>query len=342
MRAAIYNPYLDTLGGGERYTLAFAAVLKDGGYDVEIEWGDSEILGKLEKKFGKKTSGLKIVKDIKRGDGYDLLFWVSDGSIPLLKARRNFLHFQFPFKGVGGRSLLNKMKFFRIEKCICNSEFTKKVIDEEYGVSSVVLYPPVDTLEFKPKKKEDVILYVGRFSRLTQAKRQDLLIKAFKKLYNKGFDGYRLILAGGTEVGVGDYTGKLRKLARTYPVTIIENPDFKELKKLYASSRIFWSAAGFGVDEFKEPIKVEHFGITLVEAMASGLVAFAYSAGGPREIIENGKNGFLWGKEKDLIKKTAEIIKDLKLAKKISSEAVKKSQEFSYSSFNENVIRILE
>jgi hypothetical protein len=43
MRAAIYNPYLDTLGGGERYTLAVATTLFKNGYQVDIEWKGKEI-----------------------------------------------------------------------------------------------------------------------------------------------------------------------------------------------------------------------------------------------------------------------------------------------------------
>lgn len=52
MKAAIYNPYLDTLGGGERYTLSFAKALLDKGYDVDIEWKSPGIIKLLEKRFG--------------------------------------------------------------------------------------------------------------------------------------------------------------------------------------------------------------------------------------------------------------------------------------------------
>ena len=91
MKAAIYNPYLDTLGGGERYTMAFAKVLSDAGYKVDVQWKSSKIRDKLEKRFGFELGSINFVHDIKRGDGYDICFWLSDGSIPQLKARKNFL-----------------------------------------------------------------------------------------------------------------------------------------------------------------------------------------------------------------------------------------------------------
>ena len=249
MRAAIYNPYLDTLGGGERYTVSFAKVLLKAGWKVDIEWNDPSVVTTMQDRFGIDLKGLEVVKDIKRGDGYDLCFWVSDGSIPTLRSRKNLLHFQVPFHNIGGNNLLNKMKLFRIEKIICNSEFTKKVIDKEYGIESVVVYPPVDIDHIKSKRKENLILFVGRFSQLKQNKNQDVLIRTFKKLVNFGLKEWGLILAGGIEIGVTDYLRSLEKLSEGYPIEIIKSPDFTVLRDLYGKARIFWSASGFGEDK---------------------------------------------------------------------------------------------
>lgn len=342
MKAAIYDPYLDTLGGGERYVMSFAKVLSDAGYKVDVEWKDERIREKFEKRFGMDFSKLNFVKDIKRGDGYDVCFWVSDGSIPALKARHNFLHLQIPFHDVNGRSLMNKMKFFRIEKVICNSYFTKKVIDKEYGVNSTVIYPPVDVASMKPKRKENKILYVGRFSQLVQAKRQDVLIKAFKKFIKKGHDDWELVLVGGTEVGVGNYLKRLEKLAKGLPVTFVKSPPFKKVKELYGVSKLFWSAAGYKIDEKKEPEKVEHFGIILVEAMAAKCVPLAYGAGGHKEIIDNGETGFLWVKERELIDKTEELIKNKGLLKEMSQKAHEASKVYEYPRFEAEVLNLLK
>jgi glycosyltransferase involved in cell wall biosynthesis len=337
MKAAIYNSYLDTLGGGERYTMAFAGVLANAGYQVEIEWKDSKILKLLEERFGLDLERIKVVNDIKRGDGYDVCFWVSDGSIPTLRARKNFLHFQVPFQNVGGRSLLNKMKLFRVNKIICNSNFTKRIIDREYGVNSMVIYPPVDTMSIKPKRKDDLILYVGRFSKILQSKSQDVLIKTFKKMYDGSLVGWKLVLAGGVEIGVGDYVKKLSELAEGYPVEIIESPGYKTLRDLYGKARIFWSASGFGENENKNPEKVEHFGITVVEAMTGGVVPVVYDAGGHKEIVKEGINGFLWSSVGNLVSRTKNIISDKKLWRQLSLQAQKDSLNFSLDRFNKEV-----
>jgi glycosyltransferase involved in cell wall biosynthesis len=337
-KAAIVNPYLDTLGGGERYTLSFAKALSSKGWDVDVEWGDVGIKKLLEQRFGMDLKEINILKDVKRGDQYDLCFWVSDGSIPTLRARNNILHFQVPFHDVGGKNLLNKMKLFRVNKIICNSEFTKKIIDNEYGVESSVIYPPVPTSDIKTKRKENLILYVGRFSQLKQNKRQDVLVKAFKKLVDGGLTDWKLVLAGGIEMGVGEFLNQLKKMSEGYPIEILESPDFKTLKDLYGKARIFWSASGYGEDEEKFPEKVEHFGITVVEAMAAGVVPVIFNAGGHKEIIKNGENGFLWDKVSELLSKTREIISGKGVYNTLASEGKKSSQNFSYERFEKEVL----
>ena len=351
MRVAIFNPYLDTLGGGERYTMAFAEALASKGCGVDVEWGDADIKMKLQDRFGIKLEGVNFIKNIKRGDGYDVCFWVSDGSIPLLRARNNILHFQIPFTNVDGKSLFNRMKFFRINHIVCNSTFTKNIIDQEYGVNSKVIYPPVDVVHIKPKRKENIILSVGRFSQLTQAKRQDVLITAFIKLLGSKSDtfkglpfkgpNWKFVLAGGTEVGAEEFVAELKEMTEGFPIEIIESPDFKTIKDLFGRAKIFWSASGYKIDEKKEPKKVEHFGIAVVEAMAAGVVPLVYNAGGHREIVTDSSNGFLWNSSAQLLKKTKNLIIDKSLLIRISKIAKQESRKYSYEKFEKEVAKLV-
>ncbi len=45
-----------------------------------------------------------------------------------------------------------------------------------------------------------------------------------------------------------------------------------ELADLYARASIFWHAAGLGEDAEDDPNRMEHFGISIVEAMSAGAV----------------------------------------------------------------------
>jgi glycosyltransferase involved in cell wall biosynthesis len=266
---------------------------------------------------------------------------VSDGSVPNLLARKNFLHFQVPFHGVNGKTLLNKMKLWRIKKIIVNSNFTKGVIDKEYGVDSVVVYPPVAVEKIKPKIKKNIILFVGRFSELKQAKNQDILVKAFKKLYDSGYPEWSLVLAGGAEVGGRDYLKRVKKISEGYPIEIIDGPSFKEIVALYGTAKIFWSAVGFGIKEEKEPEKVEHFGITLVEAMAAGAVPVVFSAGGYKETVKDGQNGFLWKDMRSFLKITKKLIGDKGNLLAASRQAKEDSGRYGYERFNKEFLALL-
>jgi glycosyltransferase involved in cell wall biosynthesis len=157
-------------------------------------------------------------------------------------------------------------------------------------------------------------------------------------MYNDGIKDWRFILAGGVEVGVGDYVNKLKNSAEGYPVEITESPDYKTLKDLYGRAKIFWSASGFGENEDVNPEKVEHFGITIVEAMTGGCVPLAYDAGGHREIIVDGENGMLWSTILNLTRKTQSLIADSKLLRRVALNSKKSAEKFSEIAFEKNIV----
>ena len=82
---------------------------------------------------------------------------------------------------------------------------------------------------------------------------------------------------------------------------------------------------------------MEHFGITTVEAMASGCVPLVYEGGGQREIIEQGKSGFLWKTDDELIQQTIRLIKRPAVVRSVATYAVKRSQVFGQERFIHNI-----
>ncbi len=341
MKAVIVNPYLDSLGGGERYSMFFAMLARDLGYKVDVEFIDPKVKSKLEERFSISLKNIRFINQSSRGDGYDLCFWVSDGSVPTLRARVNVLHFQVPFIKVGGSSLINRMKMFRIKEVVCNSNFTKSYIDHEYNVNSKVVYPPVDISKFKAKKKENTILYVGRFSKLMQRKGQDILIQSAIELFRNGVRGWKLVIAGGAEIGSEDFIDSLNEMAKGYPIEILESPSFSQLQDLYGHAKLFWSASGFGIDEKSQPERVEHFGITPVEAMSAGCVPLLFNSGGHKEIIQTGENGYLWETIEGLVKASKYLIEDDNLWKVFSQKASNDVNRFSVSAFNQEFTKII-
>lgn len=339
MKAIFYDPYLDSVGGGERYVLTIAENLLKNKWEVYLADGSEILKDKFESRFQLNLSGLKFISGINRfvkrwhERDYDLMFWLSDGSIPLMFAKNNILHFQVPFHYVNGKNFLNKIKLKNIHHTICNSLFTKKFIDREYGINSEVIYPPVDTENLKPGKKENIIFSVGRFSQLLQAKRQDILVDVFKEMIKEGLKDWKLVLAGGSDVGVKDFVINLRQKSAGFNIEIIENAEFKVIKNLYSRAKIFWNASGFGVDEDKNPEKVEHFGIVIVEAMSAGCVPVAVGKGGINELITHGESGFLWETKEELKEMTFNLIKEEKGLKKISEKVQEMSKKYAIDNF---------
>ncbi len=340
MKAAIYTPYLDTLGGGELYMLSIGRALIEAGWEVHIENKSPDLIANAAARFDIDLSKINSIDSINRGEDYDACFWLSDGSIPLLRSRNNILHFQRPFQKVDGKSLLNRMKFYRIKNVIVNSNFTKSWIDKEYPVKSVVIYPPVNTTKFRPKRKEKIILYIGRFSQLEQNKNQDVLLDVFTK-FRKSNPDWKLVLAGGTEVGRTKFVDELKEKSKGKSVEIIESPKFETLKDLFGRASIFWSAAGFGVDEAIEPQKVEHFGITVVEAMSAGMIPIVFNGGGHKEIITHGKDGLLWNTKEGLLKATEVLIQNKKTMQQLALNAKETSEKFDYAHFKTQILSIV-
>jgi glycosyltransferase involved in cell wall biosynthesis len=232
------------------------------------------------------------------------------------------------------------------DRIISISGYSEKWIKKLWKKESTILYPPVDTESFAPVKKEKIILSVGRFFPQHHNKKQFEMLKQFMELYNNRndiFGDYTLVLAGGVENKKEhlEYVEKIRNLAGSYPVKILTNIRWEELKDIFGKSLIFWHAAGMDEDENSNPEKFEHFGITTVEAMASGCICVVINKGGQPEIIDEGSNGFLFDSWQQLKEKTVDICTGKVDIASISENAVKSSNNFSSEKFKEKLEELI-
>lgn len=334
-RILIHSPYWHTRGGGERYSLTVAACLQDN-CDVYLT-ASSEQITSLSKQMGIQLNRVHSYQDgltLRNIASFSGVFWVSDGSIPFLPVWKRVIHFQFPLQHINGGSISNAVKMYGAS-VVCNSIFTKNVIDQEFGVFSSVIYPPVDVEKFcASKKKDKLILSVGRFSTGSQRKRQDILIQAFKKMVDEGLKGWRLMIVGVAENKESEtMITAFRSMAKGYPIAIRSDLSYAQLIQLYELATFYWHAAGFGEDLKKYPERAEHFGISTVEAMAAGAIPCSYAAGGQLEIIKNWETGILWKKPDELIEITKMLMNDDLKRKQIQRMAVIRSQDFSKEKF---------
>ncbi len=333
MKIGFYNPYLDSISGGERYVLALASHWSQT-HDVDIFWNDSAILIKAQERLHLDLTKVRVVPNIFQEGNllkkllvsrqYDLIFFLSDGSVPTSVAKHNILHFQMPFASV----FTSAWKLGRYDAIVCNSSFTKNNLDPALQNKAIVICPPVTTSVSGSNKKEKIILTVGRFH---PTKKQDILVEAFKKIAKKKeYTGWKLVCVGGLLPADTQYFASLQKASEGHPIRLIPNGPFDELEWLYQKVSIYWHAAGFGE---QDPKLQEHFGISTVEAMAHGCIPVVYNGGGLIEIVIEGKSGFLWNTPEELLAKTEEILGNQSLAQKIRQLSIKRSHDFDETKF---------
>ncbi|MFA7169341.1 MAG: glycosyltransferase [Candidatus Paceibacterota bacterium] len=166
-----------------------------------------------------------------------------------------------PF-GMNYLRLWDKISADRPDKYIANSHFVSTRIKKYYHQEAEVIHPPVNTENFHIADKiENYYLMVGR---ALPYKRFDIVIEAFNKL------GLPLKI-----IGKGPEMEKLEKIAKNN-IEFLGYLSDKETSDYYSKccALIFPSE--------------EDFGITPLEAMASGRPVIAYKSGGALEtVIEN-------------------------------------------------------
>ncbi|MBI4709101.1 MAG: glycosyltransferase [Candidatus Portnoybacteria bacterium] len=160
----------------------------------------------------------------------------------------------------------------RPDKYIANSRFVASRIKKYYQQESFVIHPPIKTnLFYLSPVAGNYFLIV---SRLLSYKRIDLAISAFNHL------GWSLKI-----VGDGPEFRKLKNIAGP-TIEFLGLVSDAVLRDLYAKCRAFIFP------------QEEDFGITPIEAMASGRPVIAFGAGGALETIKEGETGIFFKEQK--------------------------------------------
>lgn len=352
LNVAIYSPYMDILGGGEKYLLTISQALKK---ENEIVLYSSQfdqtiiskrfqidldgIQVKSDSLFRKTLSLNKLITLLK----YDLLFYMTDGSVFFSPVKKNYLIIQSPLH-IPALTKITSLKLHNW-KIICYSKFMQEIIAQRISQKAFILSPAIDVKVFNCShaNKKNIILSVGRFFSFPHNKNQSVLLDIFIQNYQKKFNDWKLVLIGATADSEGSKNvDQLKRLAKGYPVEIIPNASFDTLLNYYHASKIYWHAAGYGSDLNSHPESAEHFGIVVLEAMAAGLVPIVFRGGGLKDIVNDHLNGYQWSAVEELVDITNNLITDENLLLKTSRQSVKRANEFSLNRFYENLKTIID
>lgn len=199
-----------------------------------------------------------------------------------------------------------------VDHFIANSHETQERIQNYYGRTSTVIFPPVNVRRFEKKankstKREGYVMW----SRHVPYKRFDLAIRSCNRL--------RLPL---TIAGTGPETERLKKMAGPTITFIGRAPD-EEIEQAARSSKAFLFPAE------------EDFGITPVEAMAAGTPVIAYKKGGALDYVIDGKTGVFF--EEQSVDSLCTALKEFELMTFDSNVIANHAKQFDEATFVEHI-----
>ncbi len=204
----------------------------------------------------------------------------------------------------------------RVDEYIANSRFVAKRIKKYYKRESTVIYPPVEIEKFKISAKTGDYFLIG--GRLAPYKRVDIVIEACKKL------GKKLKIYGD-----GVDLGRLKKMAEGY-----SNIEFLGWVDDAVKAELYSHCLAFIYPQ------EEDFGITAVEAMASGRPVIAYKRGGAMETVQDGVTGIFFNEQ--TIGSLAQAINNFD-ASKFNPEIIRRQAEkFSIAKFKKEITKHIE
>ena len=299
MKIAIFHDYFGAIGGGERVVVAMAKIL-----DADIITTDTDAVRKIDPSvrvisLGKtiKIPPFKQISATLRfyfcnfSKDYDFFIFTGNWShaaasrhhpnmwycytpvrafydlYPTFFSRQNIATRQIFRCWVFLHRWFDQRSVMHIDRIIGISKNVQNRIRQYHNRTAEVIYPPVDTQLYHYRGNENFWLSVNR---LYPEKRIELQVEAFRKMPDE-----HLVIVGG--YAQGDHASRYaEKIGRTLPpnVRLLGEVPEEELYDLYARCKAHICTA---LDE--------DYGLTPLEAMASGKPVVAVDEGGYLETV---------------------------------------------------------
>ncbi len=225
-------------------------------------------------------------------------------------------------------SLLGALRRSPPESVITTTSlWTSWILESIYDISTIPLQPYVDIDRYYSNHTEsDRSQEIVIFSRITPEKR----IHEFLKVVDPGF---RIIVAGKLNRSLEWYANRLRKIAKARKINLVIRPNIpqEEVPKILSSARVY-----------VHTMKGEHFGITVVEAMASGTPVIVHRSGGPYfDILSRGKFGLSYENYAEINSLANRLLLDSKTWRTYHRLSVRRAKHYSFKRYIKNMKRAI-
>jgi len=314
LRVGVFNPTFNVYGGGEFVAAVIANTLAQNNYDVTLFTSGKVNQREVKKFFGKSLNpSIKAIvqpSHIQPGgllDFYQSIFrsyilkskcdvWVDVYSNCVFPwTNISYIHFPFlnhynykprfpyiksphllPTGGLPYAFFEKKLLNTNGKIIIANSNYTAEEIKKNSGKETTILYPPVPSVFFNnnPKiltktKRKTLVVTISRFSPDKKLEKIPYIASLTDKDVQFAIIGR--VHYKKTLLSLQKLTEKLGLNDRVLFFTDISRI---EMRRLLEDAKIYLHTREY-----------EHFGISVVEAMAMGCVPIVHDSGGTREFV---------------------------------------------------------
>jgi glycosyltransferase involved in cell wall biosynthesis len=365
MKVLLVHPRLSVKGGGERVAIHSILAAIKAGHEVSLLseefdeasfedfYGCLGLFDKVDRSYYpafKPVLGprfllyqrliyhwLRIKKAVSR-DSFDVVLSTQDiGYVPSTSAHvvqycyfpEYFSHLQTGSSSPIWRlyyrpaSAYYRNRVRRVGILLSVSDFTRGFVEKKWERDSRTVYPPCPVEAFselsKVQKRENLVVTVGR---IVPEKRFHMFVELARIVPKT-----RFVAIGSLSDEASVYYERLKKTAPEN-VSFVLSP-LRKVKDLLGRAMAYVHCA-----------ENEHFGITIVEAMAAGCVPIVHDSGGPREIV-TGNVGFRWSDLSTAARQITSLAENDHLRRGFSAASSARAKQFRPEVFETEMTRVL-
>jgi Glycosyltransferase len=261
----------------------------------------------------------------------------SGGIIAKLLGKKSIWHIREIISNRYERKVISIIVNMFSDIIIANSKATKNAISNNEKKVKVI-YNAIESKQIKLPDREKNIkdeIIIGMAGRINRWKGQKLFVDMAERVIKENFN-VKFLIAGDVYRGESHILEDLKGYidSKNLREKIILLGQVNDMNSFYNSLDIF----------ILPSIQPEPFGLVVIEAMDRGIPVIATNHGGPVEIIDNGKNGYLvdYKDSLEMCQRVVQLINNEELRYEIGEKGKeKRNKVFNIENYVQNIENVL-